>query len=134
VRGICCLVPGVEGVSEKVTVTRIVDRYLEHARVFWFHHGGAEEIYLSSADWMKRNLYKRIEVGFPVYDEAIRAELKQMLTFQLADRVKGTRLDAEGRNQPLPSGKQKAVPAQLATYKWLRDREAAAGKEGERSG
>jgi polyphosphate kinase len=128
VRGICCLVPGVPGVSENITVTRIVDRYLEHARVFWFHHGGAEEIYLSSADWMKRNLYKRIEVGFPVYDEAIKADLKQMLTFQLEDTVKGTHLDAEGHNQPLSPGKKKAAPAQLATYGWLRDREAPAGK------
>jgi polyphosphate kinase len=130
VRGICCLVPGVAGVSDNITVTRIVDRYLEHARVFWFHHGGAEEIYLSSADWMKRNLYKRIEVGFPVYDEAIKAELKQMLTFQLEDTVKGTHLDAEGRNQPIQSRKKHKVPAQLATYNWLRDREVPAGKQG----
>ena len=134
VRGICCLVPGVAGVSENVTVTRIVDRYLEHARVFWFHRGGAEEIYLSSADWMKRNLYKRIEVGFPVYDEGIKAELKRMLTFQLEDTVKGTHLDTEGRNQPVPSGKQKAVPAQLATYGWLQGREAATGAEEARGG
>jgi polyphosphate kinase len=107
-----------------------VDRYLEHARVFWFHHGGAEEIYLSSADWMKRNLYKRIEVGFPVYDEAIKAELKQMLTFQLEDAVKGTRLDAEGRNQPVPPGKRKAVPAQLATYNWLKARKPEVKRDG----
>jgi polyphosphate kinase len=66
IRGICRLVPGVAGQSEHISVTRIVDRYLEHGRVFIFHNNGEEEIYMGSADWMNRNIYRRIEVCFPV--------------------------------------------------------------------
>ncbi|MEI9808831.1 MAG: hypothetical protein WDO16_13735 [Bacteroidota bacterium] len=65
IRSICCLAPGVTGQSENITVTRIVDRYLEHARVFVFHNNGSPEYYMGSADWMSRNLHSRIEVCFP---------------------------------------------------------------------
>ena len=67
IRGICCLVPGVKGISENIEVVSIVDRFLEHARVFVFHNGGDEQVYLSSADWMERNLSYRIETTFPVF-------------------------------------------------------------------
>ena len=68
VRGICVLRPGVEGISENIEVRSIVDRYLEHARVFYFRNGGHEEVYLASADWMRRNLLKRLEIMFPILD------------------------------------------------------------------
>src|SRR5580765_7688309 len=77
VRGICRLMPGIKGMSENIRVTRIVDRYLEHGRLFWFHNNGQEEIYAGSADWMNRNIYRRIEVCFPLYDETIKKELKE---------------------------------------------------------
>lgn len=87
IRGICCLRPGLTGISENITITRIVDRYLEHARVLYFFQGGKEEIYLSSADWMRRNLNRRIEVGFPITDTKMKAELIHMLQIQLSDNT-----------------------------------------------
>jgi polyphosphate kinase len=108
-----------------------VDRFLEHARVFYFYNGGKEDIYLSSADWMKRNLYKRIEVGFPVYDAEIRAELKQMLDFQLQDTIKAKQLDAEQNNLPIESRNEAPVRSQITTYEWLKNKEG--NKEAEKT-
>jgi len=85
VRGICCLVTGIAGLSETITVKRIVGRYLEHGRVFIFHNNGNEAVYMGSADWMNRNIYRRIEVCFPIYDEQIKKELHEMINIQLAD-------------------------------------------------
>ena len=92
VRSICALAPGVPGQSENITVHRIVDRYLEHARVFVFHNNGEPEYYMGSADWMNRNLHSRIEVCFPVYDKAICRELDDILRFQLTDNKKAVLL------------------------------------------
>ena len=89
VRGICCLIPGVAGLSDNINVKRIVDRYLEHGRIFVFHNIGIQEVYLGSADWMNRNIYRRVEVCFPVYDEAIKAELLQLVDIQLEDEDDG---------------------------------------------
>ena len=88
IRGICCLVPGVKGWSENIKVISIVDRFLEHARVFIFHNNGEEKIYLSSADWMTRNLSYRVETVFPIYDESIRKELVEIMNMQLSDNVR----------------------------------------------
>lgn len=85
VRGICCCIPGVAGMSTNITVKRIVDRYLEHGRVFIYHNKGAEEIFLGSADWMNRNIYRRIEVCFPLYDESLREEIRHLIRLQLED-------------------------------------------------
>lgn len=82
VRSICCCIPGVPGMSENIVVKRIVDRYLEHGRIFIFHNNGHEEIFLGSADWMNRNIYRRIEVCFPLYDQGLRAEIKEMIRLQ----------------------------------------------------
>jgi polyphosphate kinase len=71
IRSICCLVPGVKGMSENITIRRIVDRFLEHPRVFIFGNNGDKEVFMGSADWMNRNIYHRIEVCFPVYDKAL---------------------------------------------------------------
>ena len=100
VRGICCLRPGVEGVSERIRVISIVDRFLEHSRVFAFGAGPATEVYLSSADWMPRNFVRRIEVMFPVEDAAIRPRLlEEVLGFALADNMKARRLQVDGSYQ-----------------------------------
>jgi len=88
VRGICSLVPGIEKVSENIEAISIVDRYLEHARIFYFFHGGEERTYLSSADWMVRNLHHRIETIFPVLDEDIKHTIIDLLHIQLNDNVK----------------------------------------------
>lgn len=83
VRSICCLIPGVKGQSENITVRRIVGRYLEHGRVFVFFNNGNQEVYIGSADWMNRNIYSRIEVCFPIYDAELKQELLDMMTLQL---------------------------------------------------
>lgn len=87
VRGICCLIPGKEGLSERITVTRIVDRYLEHGRIFLFENDGQPEIFMGSADWMNRNIYSRIEVCFPVYDVLLKQLLIKIINLQLNDNV-----------------------------------------------
>ncbi|MEJ2882405.1 polyphosphate kinase 1 [Pedobacter sp. GR22-6] len=85
IRGICCLVPGVEGLSERISVIRIVDRYLEHGRIFIFDNGGNTEIFMGSADWMNRNIYSRIEVCFPLYDEDLKRIVMKIINLQLHD-------------------------------------------------
>ena len=104
VRGICVLRPGVEGVSENIEVRSIVDRYLEHARLFYFRNGGHEEVYLSSADWMRRNLLKRLEIMFPVLDANAKKRLIDVLNTVFADNVKARRLLTDGTYAPVPSG------------------------------
>ena len=96
IRGICCLRPGVKGLSTNIEVTSIIDRYLEHARIFYFRNGGHEEVYLSSADWMRRNLSKRLEILFPVIDPKPRRRLIDMLKICFADNVKAHRLLSDG--------------------------------------
>jgi polyphosphate kinase len=100
VRGICCLQPGVVGQSENIRVTSVVDRFLEHARIFYFEAGGKREVYLSSADWMPRNFVRRVEVMFPIDDETLRGRiLNEILATQLADNVKARRLSSDGTYQ-----------------------------------
>jgi len=97
VRGICCLQPGVPGQSENIRVLSVVDRFLEHARIFFFEAGGEQEIYLSSADWMPRNFVRRVEVMFPIDDKALRDRvLGEILATSLADNVKARTLQADG--------------------------------------
>jgi polyphosphate kinase len=96
IRGICCLRPGIEGVSENIIVRSIVDRFLEHSRIFYFHHGGKDSIYLSSADWMTRNMEKRIEILFPIIDERIKVRIKEILELTIKDNVKARQQDKDG--------------------------------------
>ncbi|MEP1096616.1 MAG: polyphosphate kinase 1 [Cyclobacteriaceae bacterium] len=113
VRSICCLVPGEKGIKVK----RVVDRYLEHARVFYFYNSGDEEIYMGSSDWMNRNLHRRVEVSFPIYDKGMREELKSILQFQWDDDIKGVWLNEKLENiRPSP---EKVIRAQMDTYKFL---------------
>lgn len=118
VRGICCLVPGIPGMSENIMITRIVDRYLEHGRLFVFHNNGQKEVYMGSADWMNRNIYRRIEVCFPVYDQAIKQEILQILDYQLHDNVQAVAIDPALNNKPLPVNGT-PVRSQEAIYKLL---------------
>jgi polyphosphate kinase len=98
VRGICCLRPCVPGLSDNIRAISIVDRYLEHARVFHFANAGDAEYLLASADWMPRNLDRRVEIAFPILDANLREQLHTMLETQLADTVKGRRLLPDGRS------------------------------------
>ncbi|MBB3108260.1 polyphosphate kinase [Paenibacillus phyllosphaerae] len=110
VRGVCCLRPGVPGRSENIRVVSIVDRFLEHSRIMIFHNGGDEEVYLSSADWMTRNLTRRIELLCPVFDPNLRKVMRNIIEMNLQDNVKsseltpnGTYLRQKDESQPLRS-------------------------------
>lgn len=108
VRGICCLKVGIEGVSENITVRSIVGNFLEHSRIFYFYNDGMEEVYMGSADWMHRNLDRRVEILFPVDDENLKKEVKKILKIQLDDNVKAHLLNAEGIYEKVDRrGKQK---------------------------
>ncbi len=97
VRGICCLRPGVPGTSDNIRVISIVDRFLEHARIFYFENGGKREVYLSSADWMPRNFQRRVEVMFPIEDDGLRDRVvDEILGIALVDDVKARRLLPDG--------------------------------------
>jgi polyphosphate kinase len=96
VRGICCLRPGVAGLSERIRAISIVDRYLEHARIFCFENDAQPEYWLSSGDWMPRNLDHRVEVSFPVLDPILQASVREVLDIQLADTVKARRFQPDG--------------------------------------
>ena len=96
VRGICCLRPGVPGLSDNIRVISIIDRYLEHARIFFFENAGEGEYLLASADWMPRNLDRRVEIAFPVLDPRLQGHLREILEIQLADTVKARRILPDG--------------------------------------
>ncbi len=120
VRGICCLVTGVPGLSDGIEAISIVDRYLEHTRAYVFGNGGDPLVYLSSADWMGRNLDRRVEVAFPLQDGVLRAEMLQLLELQWRDNVKARVLDRKQTNpyRVAPAAARK-VRSQLALWKEL---------------
>jgi polyphosphate kinase len=97
IRGICCLRPGIPGISENITVTSIVGRFLEHSRIYWFHHNGENKIYLSSADMMTRNMVRRVEILFPIYSAEIKQRIMHIFSTQLADNVKARVQDSTGK-------------------------------------
>jgi polyphosphate kinase len=104
VRGMCSVRPGVPGISENVRVVSIIDRYLEHARAFYFHNGGDPTFWLASADWMPRNFDRRIEIAFPVVEPALQLRLKEILETQLADTAKGWWMQTDGTYVRAPQG------------------------------
>lgn len=104
IRSICRLIPGVAGMSENIKVTRIVDRYLEHGRVFIFNNLGKYDVYLGSADWMNRNIYRRIEVCFPIYNEQIKQEILDIIEIQKQDNVQAVCIDENMDNIPVKNG------------------------------
>ncbi|WP_158824774.1 polyphosphate kinase 1 [Mucilaginibacter lacusdianchii] len=125
VRSICRLIPGVPGMSENITVTRIVDRYLEHGRIFVFGNQGNPKLFMGSADWMNRNIYHRIEVCFPVVDEQVKGEILQMLDLQLRDNTQAVRIDEQLNNIPVESN-DAPVRSQQLIYEMLQNRTANA--------
>jgi polyphosphate kinase len=120
VRGICCLVPGVPGLSQNIEAISIVDRFLEHARVFVFHQGGKEVVYLSSADWMLRNLSHRIETAIPVYNETLKKEIVNYLRIQLNDNVKARIIDINFLNEYRKTESDLSIRSQLEAYYYAR--------------
>lgn len=118
IRGICSLVPGIKGVSDNIEVVSILDRYLEHTRVLVFGNNENEVMYISSADWMGRNLNRRVEIAVPIYDDSVKAEIRKTLDFQLADNQKARIIDAEQSNQ-YKRKKGKKVRSQKATHEFF---------------
>ncbi|MDO4345400.1 MAG: RNA degradosome polyphosphate kinase [Eubacteriales bacterium] len=112
IRGICCLKTGIPGVSENITVRSIVGNFLEHARIFYFRNNGQPEIYMGSADWMPRNLDKRVEILFPLEDEKIREEAYHILQVQLDDNVKAHVLQPDGTYEKIDKRGKTLVCAQ----------------------
>ena len=121
VRGICCLVPG-QACSKNIRITRIVDGFLEHARVWYFHHGGEELVYIGSPDWMRRNLYRRIEAVTPILDKDLKQELIDILQIQLADNQKAVWVDGQLHNIYKTELGTKPVQAQKDIYLYLKQK------------
>lgn len=130
IRGICCIVPGIKGMSERIRGISIVDRYLEHTRAYVFTNGGRVEAYLASADWMERNMDRRVEVAFPLLDPTVKQELLDFLELQWRDNVKARVLDAGLTNAYVarPPGAP-AVRAQEAVRQLLGGTNGSSGKK-----
>ncbi len=119
VRSVCCLIPGVTGMSENITVTRLIDRYLEHSRIFLFENRGKKDIYIGSADWMNRNIYHRIEVCCPITDDTARQHILRCFGFWQTDNVQAAILDNQLNNLPQKNSSIIKVQAQKAIYDTL---------------
>lgn len=121
VRGICCLIPN-RPYSRNIRITRIVDMFLEHSRVWYFYNDGEEEVYLASADWMRRNLNRRIETAFPILDVSIRQMIIDILHIQLKDNVKACWIDEKLQNVPKKDDSPVKVRAQMEIFNYLREK------------
>ena len=121
VRGICCLIPN-RPYSRNIRITRIVDMFLEHSRVWYFYNDGEEEVYLASADWMRRNLNRRIETAFPILDASIRQMIIDILHIQLKDNVKACWIDEKLQNVPKKDDSPVKVRAQMEIFNYLREK------------
>ncbi len=119
VRSICCLRPGVPGLSEHIRVISIVDKFLEHARIFYFANNGEPEYLLASADWMPRNLDRRVEIAFPILDPCLQAQLQEILDVQLRDAAKARELLSDGRARRLMKSNEAPLRSQERLYEVL---------------
>lgn len=122
VRGMCCLIPGVKGFSENIEVISIVDKYLEHARIYIFANGGKELLFLTSSDLMTRNLDHRVEVGFPIYDKELKKEIKDMVDIQLHDNTKAREINSLNNNRYHKTDDKQKVRSQFDTYTYLKQK------------
>jgi len=124
IRGMCALVPGVKGLSDNIKIISVVDRFLEHPRLVEFENSGTPEVYISSADWMTRNLDRRVEVAAPILDPELAQRVMHLFEIQWADRAKARQIDAQQTNQYVPRGNRKKLRSQHRIYdvvaKWDR--------------
>ncbi|MFD1801852.1 polyphosphate kinase 1 [Mixta tenebrionis] len=123
VRGMCSLIPNLEGISENIRVISIVDRYLEHDRVYIFDNGGDKKVFLSSADWMTRNIDYRIEVAVAILDPVLKQRILDIIAILFSDTVKARIIDKELSNRYVPRGNRRKVRAQLAIYDYIKSLE-----------
>ena len=131
IRGMCALVPGVEGVSENIKIISIVDRFLEHPRVLITHNNNDPQVYISSADWMTRNIDYRVEVAAPVRDPRLKQRIIDILDIHFTDTVKARWIDKEMSNSYVARGNRKKVRSQMAIYDYLKNVEKQAKKNNE---
>lgn len=130
-RGICCLIPGVEGLSENIEVISIVDKYLEHSRIIVFCNDNDPLVFISSADWMTRNFERRLEVGVPIYDPGIKQELIDYVEIQLSDNVKARIINEKQDNSERNVSGKKKTRAQDAIYRYLEDKLRSDNSQGQ---
>ncbi|ELE6599694.1 TPA: polyphosphate kinase 1 [Vibrio alginolyticus] len=129
IRGMCSLVPGIEGISDNIRIISIVDRFLEHPRVVITHNDGDPQVYISSADWMTRNIDHRIEVAVPVRDPRLKQRIIDITNIHFTDTVKARLIDKEMSNAYLPRGNRKKVRSQIAIYDYLKNIEKQTRKQ-----
>ena len=115
IRGICCLIPGIKGMSENIEAISIVDKFLEHPRVFIFGNGGDPKVYISSADWMTRNLLNRVEVGCPIYNKEVKQELIDTFEISWSDNVKA-RVFSQKQDNAYKKDNKPKIRSQFAIY------------------
>jgi polyphosphate kinase len=126
VRSVCCLIPDIPGVSDKIEVISIVDQFLEHPRVFYFHHQGEQKLYISSSDLMARNLDNRVEVGCPVHHPQLKQRILTILNLQWKDNVKARVINREQTNAYRYRGNRRRIRSQMAIYDYLSEQETGA--------
>jgi len=119
VRGMCSLIPGIPGLSDNISIISIVDRFLEHPRVMVFEGGGDRKVFISSADWMTRNMDNRIEVGCPIYDRELQNRIVDILDIQFKDTTKARIIDAEQSNRYVKRGNRKKLRSQIEIYDYF---------------
>ncbi|MCA3915312.1 polyphosphate kinase 1 [Vibrio vulnificus] len=129
IRGMCSLVPGLEGLSDNIEIISIIDRFLEHPRVLVVHNDGDPQVFISSADWMERNIDNRIEVMSPVRDPRIKQRIIDILNIQFTDTVKARRIDKEMSNNYVERGNRKKIRSQIAIYDYLKNVEKHTRKQ-----
>ena len=120
----CSLIPGIVGLSDNIQVISIVDRFLEHPRVMVFEGGGDRKVFISSADWMTRNMDNRIEVGCPVYDKELQKQIVDILEIQFKDTTKARIIDAEQSNKYVKRGNRKKLRSQYEIHHYIKKLEA----------
>jgi polyphosphate kinase len=120
IRGICCLLPGVKDLSENIEAISIVDRFLEHSRIYIFHNNGDKKYFLASADWMKRNLSRRVEVAFPIYDKEIQMQLQKAIELQWNDNQKARIIDRNQSNEYRLTAQDNKIRSQYEIYKLIK--------------
>jgi polyphosphate kinase len=123
IRGMCCLIPGMKDYSENIEVISIIDKYLEHSRVHIYCNGGDELLYLTSADFMTRNIDNRVEVGFPIYDKDLKREIREIINIQLEDNTKAREINSHNTNKYHKTNSELPVRAQIDIYNYLKNKD-----------
>ena len=121
VRGVCALIPSLPGLSENIEVVSIIDRFLEHSRIFIFANGGNELCYISSADWMSRNLDRRVEVAAPIFDARLKDELKTVILYGLMDNQKARVIDENQSNKYKANDNRPPFRSQIELHKYYKN-------------